>query len=94
MTDSRAHDILSRPSDLETERSAYETVWGKVAEFCTLMLLTSGAVAARLFPGVTARQSGRSVGPRVSMPTQSTAQPTASLLAWRAFRFFGCGALI
>jgi hypothetical protein len=34
MTDSRAHDILLRQSDLETERSAYETVWEQVAEFC------------------------------------------------------------
>ncbi|TPM25706.1 portal protein [Mesorhizobium sp. B2-3-4] len=34
MTDKRAHDILSRQSDLETERSAYETVWETVAEFC------------------------------------------------------------
>lgn len=34
MSDSRANDILSRQSDLETERSAYEAVWEQVAEFC------------------------------------------------------------
>ncbi|RWC67037.1 MAG: hypothetical protein EOS30_29270 [Mesorhizobium sp.] len=34
MTDSRARDILSRQSELETERSQYEAVWEQVAEFC------------------------------------------------------------
>ncbi|MGX5850822.1 portal protein [Mesorhizobium sp. PL10] len=31
---SRARDILSRQSELETERSQYEAVWEQVAEFC------------------------------------------------------------
>lgn len=34
MTDSRARDILSRQSELESERSQYEAVWEQVAEFC------------------------------------------------------------
>lgn len=34
MSDTRAHEILTRQSDLETERSAYEAVWEQVAEFC------------------------------------------------------------
>lgn len=34
MTDSRARDILSRQSELETERCQYEAVWEQVAEFC------------------------------------------------------------
>ncbi len=34
MTDSRAREILSRQSELETERSQYEAVWEQVAEFC------------------------------------------------------------
>lgn len=34
MADSRAKDILSRQSEMETERSAYENVWETVAEFC------------------------------------------------------------
>ncbi|MER8464940.1 hypothetical protein [Mesorhizobium sp. M1396] len=31
---SRARDILSRQSELESERSQYEAVWEQVAEFC------------------------------------------------------------
>jgi hypothetical protein len=31
---SRARDILSRQSELETERGQYEAVWEQVAEFC------------------------------------------------------------
>lgn len=34
MSDSRARDILSRQSELESERSEYERVWEAVAEFC------------------------------------------------------------
>lgn len=34
MADSRARDILSAQSDMETERSLYERVWEQVAEFC------------------------------------------------------------
>lgn len=34
MADSRATDILSRQSDMETERQKYEPVWQQVAEFC------------------------------------------------------------
>lgn len=34
MADSRARDVLSRQSELETERSHYEGVWEQVAEFC------------------------------------------------------------
>ncbi|TGQ69873.1 phage tail protein [Mesorhizobium sp. M00.F.Ca.ET.186.01.1.1] len=34
MTDSRARDILSRQSELESERRQYEAVWEQVAEFC------------------------------------------------------------
>jgi hypothetical protein len=34
MSDSRARDILSRQSELENDRSAYESVWEAVAEFC------------------------------------------------------------
>ncbi|MER8793961.1 portal protein [Mesorhizobium sp. M0984] len=34
MTDSRASDVLSRQSEMETERSHYESVWETVAEFC------------------------------------------------------------
>ncbi|TIR32545.1 MAG: phage tail protein, partial [Mesorhizobium sp.] len=33
-SDSRAHDILSRQAELETERSQYEAVWEAVSEFC------------------------------------------------------------
>ncbi|RWO68966.1 MAG: phage tail protein [Mesorhizobium sp.] len=32
--DSRARDVLSRQSELETERAHYEGVWEQVAEFC------------------------------------------------------------
>lgn len=32
--DSRARDVLSRQSEMETERSHYEPVWETVAEFC------------------------------------------------------------
>ncbi|TIN00218.1 MAG: phage tail protein [Mesorhizobium sp.] len=34
MTDNRARDVLSRQSELETERAHYEGVWEQVAEFC------------------------------------------------------------
>ena len=34
MSDSRAHDILSRQAELESERSQYEHVWEAVSEFC------------------------------------------------------------
>jgi len=34
MSDSRARDILSRQSELENDRSQYESVWEAVAEFC------------------------------------------------------------
>ncbi|WP_292449925.1 portal protein [Mesorhizobium sp.] len=34
MSDSRAHDILSRQAEFETERSQYESVWQAVSEFC------------------------------------------------------------
>jgi len=34
MSDSRARDILSRQSELENDRSEYESVWEAVAEFC------------------------------------------------------------
>ncbi|TKD48136.1 MAG: phage tail protein [Mesorhizobium sp.] len=34
MSDSRAHDILSRQAELESERSQYEAVWEAVSEFC------------------------------------------------------------
>lgn len=33
-SDSRAHDILSRQAELESERSQYEAVWETVSEFC------------------------------------------------------------
>ncbi|QIA22001.1 portal protein [Mesorhizobium sp. AA22] len=33
-SDSRAHDILSRQAQLESERSQYEAVWEAVSEFC------------------------------------------------------------
>ncbi|TIM04245.1 portal protein [Mesorhizobium sp.] len=33
-SDSRAHDILSRQAELESERSQYEAVWEAVSEFC------------------------------------------------------------
>ncbi|RWK49040.1 portal protein [Mesorhizobium sp.] len=33
-SDSRAHDILSRQAELESERSRYEAVWEAVSEFC------------------------------------------------------------
>ncbi|MER9574896.1 portal protein [Mesorhizobium sp. M0400] len=34
MADSRARDVLSSQSEMETERSHYESVWETVAEFC------------------------------------------------------------
>ncbi|MER9270477.1 portal protein [Mesorhizobium sp. M0643] len=34
MADSRASDVLNRQSEMETERSHYESVWETVAEFC------------------------------------------------------------
>jgi hypothetical protein len=34
MGDSRAHDVLTRQSEFETERSDYEAVWEQVSEFC------------------------------------------------------------
>ena len=34
MSDSRAHDILSRQAEFESERSQYEAVWEAVSEFC------------------------------------------------------------
>ncbi|MGX9177117.1 portal protein [Mesorhizobium sp. BHbdii] len=33
-SDSRAHEILSRQAELESERSQYEAVWEAVSEFC------------------------------------------------------------
>jgi hypothetical protein len=82
MTDSRAHDILSRQAELESERSQYEHVWEAVSEFCDPMRPMSGAAAA--LAARTHRSSGRSGAVPVSMPTPSTRPPTGWPPDWKA----------
>ncbi|WP_245482569.1 hypothetical protein [Mesorhizobium sp. M7A.F.Ca.ET.027.03.2.1] len=82
MTDNRARDVLSRQSELETERAHYEGVWEQVAEFCD-------PDAPDIFVSRSSRslesQAERSErrGSRVYATTINSAQ-TAWPLVWRA----------
>jgi hypothetical protein len=79
-SDSRAHDILSRQAELESERSQYEAVWEAVSEFCDPDApdVWSGRRGAE---PQAERQQRRGA---VSTPTPSTRPPTGWLRGWKA----------